>query len=127
MDALRSQWAEWVETYAGDKPFTAGPLRGSRLKIEPGENPVLEVIFSNISQHDLFLSDPKNKTDLRAFLISRLQAETPFSLEFSANNSGLPATAPVSGPESLDELCRREPIIKTLLDLFEGRILDHNQ
>ena len=126
MEALRTQWADWVETYASDKPFTAGPLQGSRLKIVSGENPVLEVVFSNISLHDLFLSDPKNKNDLRAFLISRLDAETSFTLDFKAESSETPPTFSPASLEGIDDLCRREPIIKTLLELFEGRILDRS-
>ena len=113
-----------MDDYSADKPFTAGPLRGTSVTVTTGENPVVDIRFSNATQREMFLTEPKNKTDLRAFLVSRLEAHTPFALEFSSGNSDAPLPPSAFGPESLDDLCRREPIIKTLLDLFEGRVLD---
>ena len=116
-----------METYTADKQFTAGPLRGSRLRLVAGAPPALEVIFAHAGQGDLFQSDSKNKQDLRAFLISRLGPTFAFTLSLiqpEKSEVETPANGAMAPAETLEELMLREPIVKTLLEMFEGRILD---
>jgi hypothetical protein len=119
-------WADLVEEYAQDKPFTAGPLRHSRLHLAqekvPGDPPLLEVVFSGPHQHDLFLADGENRKGLWTFLGRRLAPGAAFGLAFRVDESAEGGS--VYPAESPSALLQREPILKTLVELFEGRILN---
>jgi DNA polymerase-3 subunit gamma/tau len=118
-------WAALVEEYAQDKPFTSGPLRHSHLRLTesvPGDPPLLEVVFSGPHQHDLFLADGDNRKTLAGFLRSRLTPSEGFGVGYALDESATAAT--LHPPESPEAMLQREPILKTLVDLFEGRILN---
>jgi DNA polymerase-3 subunit gamma/tau len=120
-------WASLVEDYAQDKPFTAGPLRHSRLCVSverPGEPPLLEVVFSGPHQHDLFLADSDNRKSLSAFLTLRFAPGSAFGLSYRVEESGDGVDISIHPPESPQAMLQREPILQTLVNLFEGRILN---
>jgi DNA polymerase-3 subunit gamma/tau len=125
VDAATTVWPELVEEYAQDKPFTAGPLRHSRLRLTEkvaGDPPLLEVVFSGPHQHDLFLADPENRKTLSAFLRAKFTPGAAFGLGFDVDASAEGAV--LHAPESPSALLQREPILQTLMQLFEGRILN---
>ena len=125
MEAAPAAWADLVEEYAQDKPFTAGPLRHSRLRRTenvPGDPPLLEVVFSGPHQHDLFLADADNRKTLWAFLRSKFAPGDAFGLSFAVDESAEGAS--MHPPESPAAMLQREPILQTLVNLFEGRILN---
>jgi DNA polymerase III subunit gamma/tau len=120
-----ASWADLVEEYAQDKPFTSGPLRHSRLRLTEkvaGDPPLLEVVFSGPHQHDLFLADGENRKTLAAFLRAKFPPGAAFGLGFEVDPSAEGAV--LHPPESPAALLQREPILQTLVDLFEGRILN---
>ena len=124
IDELTSRWPELVESYAEQKPLTSGTLRQSRLVIrDEDENLTVEVVFSAPAHCELFLADKDGKRDLKNFLTGKLESDVRFALAFSADEkkSESPEFFPES--ETLDDIIRREPIVKTLLDLFDGRVV----
>ncbi len=121
---LPAQWTALVDSYSIEKPLTASPLRYSHLRIKPEETPVVEIVFSGSGHHDLFLADGEGKRSLRNFLAASLEADSIFTLAFAFEEpvGGTSKSAPVT--EGLNVLLQREPIVKTLLDMFEGRVLE---
>ncbi len=124
LEELSHRWAEIVETYAEQRPMTASPLRHSHLKVRPEETPVVEILFSAAAHHDLFLADGEAKRALKTFLGGVLETGTVFVLVFSAVEAGRETALAASSPENMETLMQREPIVKTLLDMFEGRVLE---
>ncbi len=104
--------------------MTASPLRHARLQVRNGETPVVEVVFSGAAHCDLFLADGEAKRSLKTFLLNAVGKEKSFTLDFSVANATEPAPEPIAVPDSPEALVQKEPIIKTLLNLFEGRVLD---
>jgi DNA polymerase-3 subunit gamma/tau len=121
-------WADLVEDYALDRPFTSSPLRHSRLDWKDGETGTLEVTFAGAHYHDLFLSDGENRKSLREFLASRLAPGTQFTLAFSGGEAGegeAPATIRTIHPAaSAQALLEEEPGLRKLIEVFEGRLID---
>jgi hypothetical protein len=121
-----------VEDFALDRPFTSSPLRHSQLVLKThaeGEPAALDVVFANEHHYDLFLADGDNRKSLRAFLASRFGAGTVFALtytavtseEASANGSSVRSIHPA---ESAEAVIQSEPVIQTLIQMFEGRVLN---
>src|SRR5690606_33437621 len=118
------------------------PLRHSRLAfkdgLKDGDPATLEVVFANEHQHDLFLADGDNRKSLRALFSARLAAETSFALTFSAETAAGGAANGSAGSaggaggsikailpaESAEAVIQNEPVIRTLLEMFEGRVLN---
>ncbi len=94
--------------------------------MEESESPTFEVIFSDPHQHDLFLADKSNKNTLRTFLSGKLAPASAFTLTFSV--SPAPVSTPPAGVggtgQGGGEDLQNRPIVKTLLEMFEGRVLD---
>ncbi len=144
--AAPALWPDLVEDYALDRPFTSSPLRHATLSFTSGaageENAILEVAFANEHYSDLFLADADNRKSLRAFLATRLEPGTPFALTFSVagadredapggdvdgsapGTSGTAAPFGHAHPAGTREIIEKDPIIQTLIGLFEGRVLN---
>jgi hypothetical protein len=127
-----ARWPDLVEDFALDRPFTSSPLRHSQLVLKThaeGEPAALDVVFANEHHYDLFLADGDNRKSLRAFLASRFGAGTVFALtytavtsaEASANGSSVRSIHPA---ESAEAIIQSEPVIQTLIQMFEGRVLN---
>jgi hypothetical protein len=126
---MPAAWADLVEDYALDKPFTSSPLRHSRLDHEDGEPATLEVTFAGEHYHDLFLSDGENRKSLREFLARRLAPGTQFTLAFSGGDVGGEGAAPapirtIHPAASAQAVLEEEPGVRKLIEVFEGRLID---
>jgi hypothetical protein len=120
-------WADLVEDFALDRPFTSSPLRHSRLDMKDGDPVTLEVTFAGVHYHDLFLSDGENRKSLREFLTARLAPGTLFTLAFSGGEPGGEAPAPIRTihpAASAEALLEEEPGLRKLIEVFEGRLID---
>ena len=124
-----ARWADLVEDYALDRPFTSSPLRHSVLRCTPGDgSAVLEVAFHNSHQQDLFLADADNRKSLRAFLAERFAPGASFTLTYTAPDSGdgesASAARAILPAESTEAVVQSDPVIRSVLELFEGRVLN---
>ncbi len=127
---MPASWADLVEDYALDRPFTSSPLRHSRLDHKKGPPETLEVVFANNHYLDLFLSDGENRKSLRAFLGTRATPGADFALTFSAvegeaeSAGSAPAVRPIHPAASPEAVMEEEPMVRKLIEIFEGRLLD---
>ncbi len=130
---MPASWADLVEDYALDRPFTSSPLRHSRLDFKEGAPATLEVVFANAHYLDLFLGDGENRKSLRAFLGARATRGSEFTLAFSAmetdGETPAPATAarpirPIHPVASAEAVVEEEPMVRKLIEAFEGRLLN---
>jgi hypothetical protein len=124
---MPGSWADVVEDYAVDRPFTSSPLRHSRLDFKDGDPVTLEVTFAGAHYHDLFLSDGENRKSLREFLTARLAPGTLFTLAFSGGEAGDAAPAPIRAihpAASAEAVLQEEPVVRELIEVFEGRLID---
>lgn len=136
-------WPDLVEDYALDRPFTSSPLRHATLDCRTDaqtHETTLEVAFANEHFSDLFLADAENRKSLRHFLASRFAPGTAFALTFSvAGAAASPGDDPMAGPVDRNnpgdapgfghpattrDIIEKDPIIQTLIELFEGRVLN---
>jgi len=136
LETLPLAWLHLVEKYAEERPMTASPLRHSELRFRAEETPGIEIVFSEAAHHDLFLADGEAKRGLKTFLTGRLEGKPNFVLMFSVSEEPRDAVSAVSSSgtqtknraasaeKSMEALMQREPIVKTLLDMFEGRVLE---
>ncbi len=122
-DALPGLWPALVQRYAADKPLTASPLYHSRLRLRAGDPPDLAIDFADAPQRDLFLADGENKRALQVFLAGEVGAAAAFTLSFDVDPEAATHDAAATAPDGLESLLRREPILQTLIELFEGRVL----
>ena len=136
-----ARWPDLVEDYALDRPFTSSPLRHSRLIRKEDKDEAaggsegaitLEVLFSNEHHHDLFLADGENRKSLRAFLATRFDTDA-FALVYAHEGMGASASEEPGGKTvthaihaagSVEAAIRAEPVIGTLIEMFEGRVLN---
>ncbi len=137
-------WPDLVEDYALDRPFTSSPLRHATLCCRmdaQARGTTLEVVFANEHFSDLFLADADNRKSLRGFLASRFAPGTAFALTYAVAGApvgdgddsvqGPPGERNDAGqatghghPASTRDIIDKDPVIQTLIELFEGRVLN---
>jgi hypothetical protein len=121
---LELRWPKIVEKFSEARPFAAGPLLQSRVAVLPGDPVAVSVTFSGPGARELFLADGDNKKALRDFLASLLGRETSFVLEFAASAAPDPVRIDSPPHGNGQAWIENEPIVKTLVEMFEGRVLD---
>ncbi len=112
------------------RPLLGSPLKWCKAEWEPeGETPAIKIIFLQSFAFELANDDPEFKKSLKEFLGAKLEPQEPFRILFdldshAASLAQTSAPATQSFAASMDEIIRKEPIIKRIQDLFEGRLLN---
>jgi DNA polymerase-3 subunit gamma/tau len=120
-------WPRLVMEFTAARPFVGSNL--SRTRLEPEEGG-LRLVFAEKSAFALFGDDADFRKGMQAFLAAKLVSSKGFALRTMLDEgaagqgpaAGVTEAIPVPGIEGI---MLREPIVKTVRDLFEGRILNY--
>jgi DNA polymerase III subunit gamma/tau len=124
---LPSLWPALVAEFMSLRPLVGSNLRVTRLEWESGETPALRVVFLDRAMYSLIEDDGDFRKSVQAFLAGKAKGKQDYPVRFvldpeaaSAQASAAAASmAAVSiGPKDPAE---REPIIRFIQDIFEGR------
>lgn len=122
--ALEWVWPEIIEFLAHEHALLAIHLGGSTLRVVAEDPWVLSVELANHIGLEGLRSDTTARLKVEALLSSKVKGQPKLTLEFKVKSENRPETTP-SGPAPIHHKRQMmdEPIVKTLLDLFEGRII----
>ncbi|MEO7425089.1 MAG: DNA polymerase III subunit gamma/tau [Fibrobacteria bacterium] len=120
--ALPGLWPALVEEFMAMRPLLGSHLRRTRLEHEAGETNTLRVTFLERSAYSLLGDDADFRKSFQAFLASKVAGGRDCALRFALDeNAAESDAAPMALSFGGADPAGKEPIIKFILDLFEGR------
>jgi hypothetical protein len=104
------------------RPLLGSHLRRTRLEHEAGETNTLRVTFLERSAYSLLGDDADFRKSFQAFLASKVAGGRDCALRFALDEEAAESeAAPMALSFGGADPAGKEPIIKFILDLFEGR------
>jgi len=123
---LVMQWPGLVQEVAGDPSLMSMHLSHSQIQFDE-ENKCFELDVTHAVALDFFQGKGDGRRKLQSLFQERLPDSTPLEIKVKLIETHNPATPAGTAPVSTAPRghLADEPIVKTLLDLFDGRILSN--
>ena len=122
---LPALWPALIAEFMTERPLLGSHLLATRLEWESGETSGLRLVFQERGAWALIGDDGDFRKSIQAFLAGKAEGGKEIAVRFSLDEA---AAAKAKGAEPVavaferDPL-KREPILKYIQDLFEGRML----
>jgi hypothetical protein len=125
---LPRKWSSFLEAFAAERPFTAGPFQGSRIRLSEEEVGVAWLKFASRGAYALVSGDAEMRKAVTQSLVLRLPEGFSFTLRWEA-----PSPEEEIKSESLTNPIveeggpREEAVVAYILRKFKGQSLEHRK
>ena len=122
---LPSVWPALVGEFMSERPLLGSHLLATRLEWESGESQGLRLVFLERGSWSLIGDDGDFRKSIQTFLAGKAEGGKETAVRFSLDEEAAAKAAPEAVMMAIgnQDPFKREPILKYVQDLFEGRVL----